>query len=967
MSPASISGAYILLLPLIFFIITPSSYQSDPRQTLLKFKTYLSDSNTLALSTWNENDPVCNFTGIFCSGDNTVKEINLPQQQLTGTVDFDSICSLESLQKVSLGSNHLHGTISNSKLSSCTYLQHLDLGYNYFSGEFPEISSLTQLQFLNLNLSGFSGRFPWKSLQNLTNLTHLSLGDNPFENTPFPKEILNLQNLQILYLTNCSIEGTIPEAIGNLHSLQRLELSGNYLVGEIPKGITKLVNLQELELYDNRLTGILPIGFGNLVMLSKLDVSNNSLEGDLSELRNMTRMESLQLFQNKFSGRIPVEFGEFKFLQEFSIYSNKFTGELPEKIGSWADFEFIDVSENLLSGSIPLDMCKNGKIYDILMLQNNFTGGLPETYANCSSLERLRLSNNSLSGRIPDGIWSLENIKMIDLAMNQFEGEMAHNIGEAKLLSQLIISNNRFSGELPEELSKVSSLVEIKLMYNQFSGGIPARFGELKKLSSLQLENNFFSGSIPESLGSCVSLNDINLAGNSLSGNIPATLGSLPDLNSLNLSGNKLSGVIPESLSSLKLNLIDLSNNMLIGRVPEALLAETNGRSFVANPGLCADKSKFEALPRCSPDSNGSSGLGVAKYCFIAGAFVLVTSIVCFLVVKLNAKRRKSQTNRGFSWDMKQFHVISFNEDEIIRSLNPDNLIGKGGSGNVYKVELGCGMRLAVKHMWRSGQDSTDHRGCSSSTTILPKHTSRCLEYNAEVATLSSIRHVNVVKLYCSITNDDSNLLVYEYMPNGSLYDQLHTNRKIEIDWNVRYKIAVGAAKGLEYLHHGCNQPVIHRDVKSSNILLDEEMKPKIADFGLAKIMQTNKVINSSHVITGTYGYIAPEYGYTFKVTEKSDTYSFGVVLMELITGKKPVEHEFGENKDIVCWVHEKMRGKDNLIGLVDPNMPDESKRNAIKMLAIAIRCTMRLPAQRPSMRIVVKMLEEIEPQSHIV
>jgi len=851
MSPESISGHFLLLLALFFLVVSPSFSQNDPRQILLKFKSELASSTTDVFISWNENNPVCNFHGVVCDSKNSIKEINLSKQGLDGTLDFDSICSLESLEKISIGSNLLHGNISSS-LSECTNLQLLDLGENLFSGVFPDISSLTQLQFLNLNLSGVSGQFPWKSIEPLTNLTYLSVGDNLFDRTPFPPEILKLEKLQTLYLTNSSIEGRIPEEIGNLVSLQSLELSDNYLVGEIPKGITKLTKLQELELYDNELSGGFPVGFRNLVMLSKLDVSNNSLEGDLSELRNLTRLESLQLFENNFSGEIPAEFGEFKFLQEFSIYHNMFTGELPAKIGSWADFHYIDVSENFLTGSIPPDMCKNGKILEILMLQNKFTGGLPETYADCSSLKRLRVSNNSLSGRVPDGIWGLPNIRMIDLSMNQFEGPVAPNIGEAKSLAQLFIAYNRFSGTLPEEISKASSLVEMELMHNQFTGEIPARIGDLKSLNSLYLDGNFFSGTIPESLGSCVSLNDLNLAGNSLLGQIPASLGSLQGLNSLNISNNKLSGVIPATLSSPRLSLIDLSNNMLSGRVPESLLVEAYDGSFAGNPGLCADGSR--GLRQCSPVSRRSGGLGVAKYCFIAGALVLLLSLSCFVFVKLRQKDCNSLTNRGCPWDMKQFHVIDISEAEILRSIKRENLIGKGGSGNVYKVDLSCGKQLAVKHMWKSGIDSGDRKN----QPILPKGKSRWPEYDAEVATLSSIRHVNVVKLYCSITSEDSNLLVYEYMPKGSLWDRLHTHQKMEMNWKVRYEIAVGAAKGLEYLHHGCDRLVIHRDVKSSNILLDEEMKPKIADFGLAKFVQINKAMDSTHIIAGTHGYIAP-------------------------------------------------------------------------------------------------------------
>ncbi|KAL7585112.1 hypothetical protein Lser_V15G45961 [Lactuca serriola] len=961
MSSEPITGDHrfiLFLLPLLCFIVHSSS-QSDQRQILIKFKSTLQNSNSEVFNTWNGKTPICNFTGIVCNSDDLVKEINLSQQQLAGTLPFDSICSLKSLQKVSLGANHLYGTIS-AHISDCTNLEYLDLGNNSFSGEVPDLSSLTQLKFLNLNLSGFSGSFPWKSIGNLTGLTFLSLGDNPFDRTPFPLEILKFPQLYSLYLSNCSIEGKIPEEIGNLGLLESLEISDSYLVGEIPVGITKLTKLRMLELYNNQLSGILPVGLSNLVNLAEFDVSTNNLEGDLSELRNLTKIESLQLFENNFSGTIPEEFGEFKFLTQFSIYDNKFTGELPAKIGSWADFEYIDVSQNFLTGPIPPDMCKMGKMEKLLMLENNFTGGFPETYADCSSLLRIRVSNNSLSGRVPDGIWSLPNIGMIDLAINQFEGQVAPNIGEAKSLTQLYLANNRFSGQLPVEISNVSTLVEIELVSNQFSGEIPSRIGNLKKLSKLHLQYNIFSGAIPESLGSCVSLDEINLAGNSFSGEIPATLGSLPTLNSLNLSGNKLSGMIPARLSSLKLSLIDLSNNMLIGRVPSALLLVAYNGSFAGNPGLCADGSKD--LRQCSPVSNNSDHLKVAVYCFIAGALLLVLSLSCFLFMKLRQHDHKDPINRGYSWDVKKFHVLNINEDEILKSLKQENIIGKGGSGNVYKAVLSGGEQLAVKHMWKFVPDS----GGRSSAAILPKGKSRWSEYEAEVAALSSLRHMNVVKLYCCISSEDSNLLVYEYMPNGNLWDRLHTYKKIEMDWNVRYEIAMGAARGLEYLHHACDRPVIHRDVKSSNILLDEEMKPKIADFGLAKIVHAEKVIDSTHVIAGTHGYIAPEYGYTCNVTEKSDIYSFGVVLMELVTGKKPVEPEFGENKDIVYWVHNEMRTKDNLIALVDSNISKDVKEEAVKMLSIAFHCTMKIPTLRPSMRMVVKMLEEIKPNSLI-
>lgn len=853
----SVQKCFRQWLPLLFFfLIFPllvCRSKSDELQILLKFKSALQNSKTNVFSTWAQGNRVCNFTGIVCNNNGLVTEINLPQQQLNGVLPFDSICALRSLEKISLGSNFLHGGITED-LKNCTSLQVLDLGMNSFTGKVPDLSSLQELKVLNLNDSGLSGPFPWHSLGTLTSLVFLSLGDNPFDTTSsFPIEVLKLDKLYWLYLSNCSIKGQIPEGISNLTLLENLELADNQLFGEIPAGIGKLGKLWQLELYDNFLTGGLPVGFGNLTSLVNFDASHNRLEGELVELKPLKQLASLQLLENQFSGEIPEEFGEFKNLEELSLYTNKLTGSLPQKLGSWADFKFIDVSENFLTGPIPPDMCKNGKMTDLLILQNKFTGQVPESYANCKSLTRFRVNNNSLSGTIPPGIWGLPNLVVIDFSMNQFEGPLTPDIGNAKYLALLNLGNNQFSGVLPVTISQTSSLVSVQLSSNQFSGEIPSTIGALKKLNRLYLNENMFSGTIPDSLGSCLSLTDINFSGNAFSGEIPNSLGSLPTLNSLNLSNNKLSGEIPVSLSSLKLSNLDLSNNQLIGPIPESLSLEAFHDGFGGNPGLCSEN--LRNIPPCSSTASTSSQHRLFLSCFAAGMLVLVIFACCFLFVKL----RKNNLDRPLkqrSWDMKSYRVLSFSERDIIDAINSENLIGKGGSGNVYKVMLGNGNELAVKHIWTS--KSSDRRSCQSSSAMLTKKNFRSPEYDAEVATLSSVRHVNVVKLYCSITSEDSNLLVYEYLPNGSLWDRLHSCHKIELGWDLRYAIAVGAARGLEYLHHGFDRPVIHRDVKSSNILLDEEWKPRIADFGLAKIVQAGGGGDWTNVIAGTHGYMAP-------------------------------------------------------------------------------------------------------------
>lgn len=956
MSAANPSRINLHFLSLLSLLSLFSAANSDERQLLLNIKSAFQKSNTKLFESWDSNNSVCTFTGITCNEDGAVKEIELSNQKLSGIIPFDSICQLQSLEKLSLGMNWFYGPVTED-LNNCARLTYLDIGNNHFSGPIPSISSLNGLMYLYANQSEFSGPFPWKSLSNMTSLVVLSVGDNPFDKAPFPTEVLKLTKLNWLYMANCSIGGKIPSGIGNLTELINLELSMNYLSGDIPSEISKLSKLWQLELYSNELAGKLPVGFRNLSNLQNFDASSNYLEGDLSEIGFLNQLVTLQLFENKFSGVVPPELGEFKQLVNLSLYTNNLTGPLPQNLGSWSDFNFIDVSENFLTGTIPPDMCKNGKMLELLVLQNRLTGGIPASYANCKTLTRIRVSKNSLSGVVPGGIWGLPVVNIIDIESNQLEGSITPDIENAASLVQIFAANNRLSGELPAEISKASNLNLIDLSHNQFLGKIPETIGKLSQLTRLHLENNMFTGAIPDSIRSCQSLSDVNMARNSLSGHIPAALGWLPTLNSLNLSTNQLQGRIPGSLSSLKLSLLDLSHNKLIGPIPESLSIEAYNGSFAGNNGLCSQKVTY--FHRCASDSGVSREVRIVV--FTVGSIAIFVLLACFCYLKKNQKDQDRSLKED-SWDVKSFHVLSFTEGDILDSIKQENVIGKGGSGNVYRVGLKNGVELAVKHIWNT--DSGGRKMSQSSTPMLGKRskTHKSSEFDAEVETLSSIRHVNVVKLYCSITSEDSSLLVYEYLPNGSLWDRLHTCKKLALDWDTRYEIAVGAAKGLEYLHHGCERPVIHRDVKSSNILLDELLKPRIADFGLAKIVEANSSRDSTHVVAGTHGYIAPEYGYTYKVDEKSDVYSFGVVLMELVTGKRPIEPEFGENKDIVNWVCGKLNNKESVLSLVDSSIPEPYKEETIKVLKIAILCTSRLPTVRPTMRMVVQMLEEAEP-----
>ncbi|XP_057843159.1 receptor-like protein kinase 7 [Cryptomeria japonica] len=938
---------------IVFLVIAllGSCYAEDEQiRILLNMKSRVQDP-TNALDNWDiSSTSPCQWNGITCNNASLVTAINLENTGLIGQIS-SSICGLSALKAIQLGENSLYGSIADVFWKNCSQLEILNLTTNSLMGSLPDFSVLRSLQVLDLSRNNFSGKFPI-SVTELSNLHALDLNDNPLDANIIPEEIYSLKDLNILCLSNISLFGTISPSIGNLTELGKLELSYNNLNGTIPKEITRLSKLYQLELYNNFLAGEIPLGFGNLTLLQNFDASLNFLNGSLSELSSLKNLVSLHLYKNQFSGSIPDEFGEFEHLRELSLYLNSLTGPVPQKLGSLSDFSAMDISENLLTGPLPPDVCKRAKLAFLLALQNSFTGGIPESYGNCSTLVRFRISNNSLSGTVPPAIWGLPHAYIIDLSDNNFEGEISRDIENAKNLSVFTIQNNKFSGSIPSEIGQVLLLGKMDASKNQFSGELPNEIGSLTKLSNLLLQQNMLSGAIPDTLGLCTDLSEINLAGNKLNGSIPGSFGSILVLNSLNLSNNQLSGQIPNTLAALQLSLLDFSNNQLTGPVPTPLISLASNHSFSGNKGLCVNGAASVFLSTCAAAPSSSSSAGTHARILIA-SFISAAAVITFVIGWILYKKMY-RAPEYLSWDLKSFHRVTFTEDDILHCLKEENIIGSGGSGRVYKGELCSGEKIAVKQLWNGNTAKLSH---------LREEALRNRQFEMEVETLGCIRHRNIVKLYCCLSSKHSNLIVYEYMKNGSLWNRLHEeNRGSTLDWQTRYKISLGTAYGLAYLHHDCVPAIVHRDVKSSNILLDEDMEPCLADFGVAKCLQASGKGNSTAVIAGTHGYIAPEYAYTYRVSEKSDVYSFGVVLMELVTGKRPMEDEFGENKGIVHWISHKIKSRESAFGVLDKRVSEFCEEGMMKMLKLSVLCTSSLPALRPCMREVVQMLLEADP-----
>ncbi|CAL9145588.1 unnamed protein product [Musa hybrid cultivar] len=939
---------FLAILP-VFLVIPISSSLSLETKVLLEIKSHFKDPFNY-LESWSELRSSCEFTGIHCDIDSGhVIGISLPNISLSGMIS-PSISLLPNLTTLELWENAISGVVP-SAIANCTNLQVLNLSANFLTGQLPDLSSLQKLQVLDLSKNSFNGKFPaW--VTKISGLVKLVLARNNFDAGEIPENIGSLKNLTWLFLAKCNLQGEIPASIYELTSLGKLDLSYNQISGQLSKAISNLSKLYKIELYQNKLTGVIPPEVANLTLLREFDISCNQFTGKLPpEIGSLKMLTVFHVYMNNFSGELPQGFEDLKFLVSLSLYQNSLSGELPSNLGRFSPLEKIDISENNFTGDFPRFLCQNNKLQFLLALDNNFSGEFPESYNNCKTLIRFRISQNSFTGRVPDGLWGLPSAVIMDIADNGFIGGISSDIGMSASLTQLYVQNNRFSEELPGELGNLSQLDKLYASNNSFSGQIPSQFGNLKQLSSLHLQKNALAGTIPSELGTCDSLVDLNLAHNSLCGTIPGTLASLAFLNSFNLSHNFITGSIPNGLQTLKLSSIDLSDNQLSGEVPAGLLLIASEGALYGNEDLCIGTSnqKHRQLRSCS--SSNSYKDTTRKPIVVVLTILLVMFVLFFglgFVRYWNLKLKKHFNRRDLEegeekdskWLLQSFHPMVLNHAEIL-DLDEENLIASGGMGKVYRLDLnGNRGTVAVKKLWNTVSERV---------------------LTAEIGIMVKIRHRNIVKLYACLIGKESKYLVLEYMPNGNLYQALRREMKggqPELDWNKRYKIAVGAAKAIMYLHHDCNPAIIHRDIKSANILLDEEYEAKIADFGIATVDDGSEWT----CFAGTHGYIAPELACSLRVTKKSDVYSFGVVLLELITGRYPTDPYFGE-EDIVSWISSPFKGQ-NVAEAYDPRLSSFAAEGMAKVLDIAILCTSKRPSSRPTMREVVNMLTDANPAS---
>ncbi|XP_039146524.1 LRR receptor kinase SERK2-like isoform X1 [Dioscorea cayenensis subsp. rotundata] len=496
-----------------------------------------------------------------------------------------------------------------------------------------------------------------------------------------------------------------------------------------------------------------------------------------------------------------------------------------------------------------------------------------------------------------------------------------------------------------------NNVIQVTLSSMGFTGVLSPRVGELNYLNVLSLPGNTITGGIPEQFGNLSSLTNLDLESNRLSGEIPPSLGKLTKLQILILSGNNLSGNIPNSLSNLtSLNDIRLADNNLTGQIPNRLFQVTR-YNFTGNNLNCGASFQYPCVSKMSDQGESNhSKIGLVLG-IIGGVIGLLIISVIFIICKGKKKGCRPEIFvdvageddrriafgqlKRFAWRELQIATDSFSEK---------NILGQGGFGKVYKGVLGDNTKIAVKRL-------TDYESPGGESAFL-----------REVEMISVAVHRNLLRLIGFCTTPSERLLVYPFMQNLSVAYRLRDFKLGEpvLDWLTRKRIALGTARGLEYLHEHCNPKIIHRDVKAANVLLDEDFEAVVGDFGLAKLVDVRKTSVTTQV-RGTMGHIAPEYLSTGKSSERTDVFGYGIMLLELVTGQRAIDFSrLEEEDDVLLLDHvKKLEREKRLDAIVDCNLNKNYDAQELEMMIqVALLCTQASPEDRPTMSEVVRMLE---------
>jgi LRR receptor-like serine/threonine-protein kinase EFR len=875
----------ILLLSLFlsvskFSLAATLSNETD-KHALLEFKSLMHDTLSV-LPSWNESFQFCRWVEVTCGRKHQrVIGLNLKDLKLVGTI--------------------------SPHLGNLSFLRSLNLANNSFSGGIPsEVGHLIRLQNLNLSYNLLEGEIP-VNLSHCSNLVKLDFQHNNLVQQ-IPSELGSLSKLEILSLANNHLSGRFPPPLGNLSSLQQLWFAYNNLEGEIPDTVAQMTSLTTFEVSINNLSGVFPASLYNLSSLTFISLAYNNFNGNLKPEIGIAlpNLQAIWWGRNEFTGTIPASLANASGLQDVEICENYFTGNIPMSFGNLQNFQWLvangnllgnrsvddlsfltsltncsqltwlvvghnllggelpnsitnlstqlawlDLGRNLIGGSIPMQISNLASLTELGLEENFLTGNIPASIGKLSNLHRLYLGGNKFTGQIPFSVGNMTRLLELSLYNNSLEGSIPSSLGRCRFLQDVRFCHNKLNGTIPEQLLGLPALsIVLNVSHNSLTGPLPPEVGNLQTLVAMDFSYNNFSEEIPRQLKDCLALEVLYMQGNFFEGTIP-DLSGLKGIQYIDLSHNNLTGTIPSYMVSFSsLQNLNLSFNNLKGEVLEqGVFRNATAIEVYGNRGLCGGIQELQ-LPTC-PKHRKHVAFKLILALGIAAAFCLtLLSLVSLCCLRKSKKKSISVSSFG------QFYQrISY--QELFNSTGgffERNLIGSGHFGTVYKGKLGpdeTSVAVKVLNLHKEGPTKN---------------------FIAECEALRNIRHRHLVKILtvCSSVDYDGKdfkALVYEFMPNGNLDTWLHPEDGFQQQRNLsflqRMNIAIDVSSALLYLHHHCQTPIIHCDLKPSNVLLDDDLTAHISDFGLARLLSESgrqAFLNqlSSAGINGTIGYAPP-------------------------------------------------------------------------------------------------------------
>ncbi|KAI4338958.1 hypothetical protein MLD38_023958 [Melastoma candidum] len=829
-----------------------------------------------------------------------------------------------------------------------------------------------------LQVIGISGQLV-SDLWMLTALTSLDLSSNPNLVGSISRHIQNLQALTTLNLAYCNLSGNIPETLGTIAGLSFLVLNSNNFVGGIPAALGNLSNLYWFDISDNQLTGSLPVststspGLDLLLTARHFHFGQNRLSGQVPEQLFSSQMSLIHILLdgNQFDGPIPSSLGLVQSLQVLRLDHNAFSDNVPQNLNNLTSLSELYLAGNQLNGSLP-NLGGMSALTYVDLSNNSFDPSpAPAWFSTLQSLSSLIIENGSLQGTVPQSLFTLPQLQEVKFRNNNFNGTLNIGTDFSRLLELVDLQDNQIvsmmvnSGGYNNTLILMGNPICTSPLVNSDLCQLPTVVAYSTDLSSC---GNKLCASIerliPVSCGCAVPL----------MGNFTFTAPS-----TISLSNKTLFKGFEQSLwtqlnltaNSVELQNIQMNNSYLQVQVylfPSSEMFFTRSEFLrigyeLANriynsPNQFGPYTFFQ-YPYVIPGNGGSGFSRGVVAGIVSGCAVLVIGLVLLAFYAFRQKKRAERAmelSRPFgSWGgadgndngeaprLKGARWFSFEElKKCTNNFSQSNELGQGGYGKVYRGIHSDGQILAIKRAQQGSMQGAQ-------------------EFKTEIELLSRVHHRNLVGLVGFCFDQGEQMLAYEFMANGNLRESLAGQSGIFLDWKRRLRITLGSASGLAYLHELANPPIIHRDVKSTNILLDENLTAKVADFGLSKLVSDGAKGHVSTQVKGTLGYLDPEYYMTQQLTEKSDVYSFGVVMLELITAKQPIE----KGKYIVREIRTVMDRNDRqyfgLGEIMDPALRNGEPLIGLgTFLDLAMRCVEDASTDRPSMSEVVKVIDQI-------